>query len=319
MTEAQPFLVLSAEVRAAKAEKRPLVALESTLIAHGMPYPQNLETALALERIIREEGATPATVAVMAGKLRVGLRQDDLEQLARSPEVLKVSRRDLPFALAAGVLGATTVAATMIAAELAGIRLFATGGIGGVHRGGERSLDISADLEELGRSSVAVVCAGVKSILDIGLTLEVLETKGVPVLGYRTDDFPAFYARTSGFAVPCRLETPREIAALLQRKWALGLTGGVVIANPVPAASAMAADAIEAAIAQALSEAERRGVQGKAVTPFLLARVAELTGGSSLASNVALVENNARLAAQVALAYRSEGEERCGDASRRVG
>jgi pseudouridylate synthase len=308
-------LAFSDEVAAARAAGRPLVALESTIIAHGMPYPDNLETARSLEAIIREAGATPATIAVLDGKVRVGLSEGQLERLAApqdgEPGVLKLSRRDLPYAVGTGRAGATTVAATMIAADLAGIRVFATGGIGGVHRGAQATMDVSADLEELGRTSVAVVCAGAKSILDLGLTLEVLETKGVPVVGYRTDAFPAFYTRRSGFGVDCRLESPEAVARFLAVKWGLGLAGGVVVANPVPAEDALPEDAIGAAIDAALAEAESQGVAGKAVTPFLLARVSELTGGSSLRANIALVRDNARLAARVAVAYAAvSGEAR---------
>ncbi len=298
----QDYLVLNEEVAAALHAGRGVVALESTIIAHGMPYPQNLETALALEQTIRDEGATPATVAVMDGKIRVGLDEAGLERLATEPEVLKLSRRDLPFALAQKRLGATTIAATMIAAELSGIRVFATGGIGGVHRGGQDSLDISADLYELERSNVAVVCAGAKSILDVGRTLEVLETLGVPVVGYKTDDFPAFYSRKSGFKVDYRLETPEAVAEFLDTKWSLELEGGVLVANPVPEESALSEAEIASALETALGEAAAAGVQGKEVTPFLLARVKELTGGRSLASNIALVLHNARLAARLALA-----------------
>ena len=267
-----------------------------------MPYPQNVETALALEAIIRAEGAVPATIAVIDRKICIGLDEDALERLGSAPEVAKVSRRDLPYLLSKGGLGATTVAATMICADLAGIRVFATGGVGGVHRDGEVSLDVSADLQELSRTNVAVVCAGVKSILDIGRTLEVLETLGVPVIGYGTDDFPAFYTRQSGFGVDYRLNTPTEVAALLQTKWALGLGGGVLIANPVPKANEMSDEIVTAAIEQALREARSQEIQGKDVTPYLLGRVKELTGGESLVANIALVKNNARVAAQIALA-----------------
>ena len=279
-----------------------MVALESTLISHGMPYPQNAETARTLEKIIRDEGATPATIALVDGKIQVGLDDALLEHLATDKNVLKASRRDLPYLLSQRKTGATTVAATMICADLAGIRVFATGGIGGVHRGGETSLDISADLQELARTSVAVVCAGAKSILDIGRTLEMLETLGVPVVGYGTDQFPAFYTRSSGYGVDARIDTLTDLANLLKTKWALGLGGGVLVANPVPEAAAMPTAAIDAATEQALAEVGARGLQGKAVTPFLLERVAALTSGRSLATNIALVENNARVAAGLAIA-----------------
>lgn len=296
------FLRLSDEVAEGLRSRRAVVALESTIIAHGMPYPKNLETALELEALIRAEGATPATVAVMDGKLCVGLGHEGLERLALEPEVLKLSRRDLPYALVQRRLGATTVAATMIAADLAGIRVFATGGIGGVHRGAEATFDISADLAELARTSVAVVCAGAKSILDVGRTLELLETLGVPVLGYQTDAFPAFYSRSSPFGVDYRLDDPEALARFLGAKWALGLRGGAVIANPVPKEDAMPAAEVEATIAQALSEAEQERLRGKAITPYLLARIEALTGGRSLKSNVALARANAQLAARVARA-----------------
>lgn len=294
------YLTLHEEVRTALAQGRPVVALESTIISHGMPYPQNLETARAVEQIVREHGAIPATVAIFDGKIQVGLSAGALERLAAEPDVLKVSRRDLPVVLARRLMGATTVAATMIAAKLAGIQVFATGGIGGVHRGGERSMDVSADLAELARTSVAVVCAGAKAILDLPRTLEYLETHGVPVLGYRSDDFPAFYTRTSGLAVDARLDSPSELAAVLRAKWDLGLAGGVLVVNPVPEADAMPQATIDAAIAQALAEANDQGILGKAVTPFLLSRVAAITGGASLSTNIALVKHNAAVAAQLA-------------------
>ncbi|WP_431859453.1 pseudouridine-5'-phosphate glycosidase [Azospirillum sp.] len=297
------FLAPTPEVADALHEGRAVVALESTVIAHGMPYPQNAETGRALEAIIRAEGAVPATIAVLDGRIRVGLSDDDLERLATGTDVWKLSRRDLPVALATGADGATTVAATMIAAALAGIAVFATGGIGGVHRGAETSFDISADLDELARTSVCVVCAGAKSVLDLPKTLEYLETRGVPVLGYGTGDFPAFYARTSGLPVLRRCDTPVEVARILHAKWRLGLDGGVVLANPIPEADALDAGAMEAVIAQALHDAESRGIAGKAVTPFLLARLKELTEGRSLDANIALIRHNARVAALVAGAY----------------
>jgi pseudouridine-5'-phosphate glycosidase len=294
-------LDVAPEVRAALAVGRAVVALESTIISHGMPYPQNVATALQVEGEVRAHGAVPATIAVVDGRLKAGLSRAEIEALGRAGEqVPKLSRRDLPLAVAASQTGATTVAATMIIAALAGIRVFATGGIGGVHRGAGESFDISADLLELSRTPVAVVCAGVKSILDIGLTLEVLETHGVPVVGYGTDRLPAFFARDSGFGVDARLDTPAQIARALQAQWAMGLRGGMVIANPVPEAHALPRAVIDAAIAAALADAAVQGITGKAVTPFLLARVNALTGGNSLAANIALILNNARLAAAVA-------------------
>ena len=295
--------VFSAEVRAARRDGQPVVALESTVISHGMPYPANVETARGLEDIVRQAGACPATIAVIDGAIRVGLSDGEIERLACGREpVAKLSRRDLPVACARRGLGATTVAATMIAARLAGIRVFATGGVGGVHRGAAQSFDVSADLQELSRTPVAVVCAGAKSILDIGLTLEVLETLGVPVLGYRTAEFPAFYVRESGFGVDTRCDTPAEVAAICTAAWELGLGGGVLVANPIPAGMAMEKAEIDSAIDRAVREAAARGIAGKAVTPFLLARLAELTDQRSLAANRALIASNAALAAQVALA-----------------
>ena len=292
------------EVQAALAAGAPVVALESTLIAHGMPWPHNLETGRRLEAEVRRHGAVPATIAVLGGRLKVGLSAAELEGLARGgARVAKVSRRDLALLVATGADGATTVAATMIVAALAGIKVFATGGIGGVHRGAERSFDISADLLELAQTPVAVVCAGAKSILDLGLTLEVLETHGVPVIGYRCSSLPAFYVRDSGHALAQRLDQPEALALAMHAHWQLGLKGGLVIANPIPAQHEMPRERIDAAIDRALAEAAAQGIQGKASTPFLLARVADLTGGDSLAANIALVLNNAGLAAQVALAY----------------
>ena len=292
------------EVQAALAAGAPVVALESTLIAHGMPWPHNLETGRRLEAEVRRHGAVPATIAVLGGRLKVGLSAAELEGLARGgARVAKASRRDLALLVATGADGATTVAATMIVAALAGIKVFATGGIGGVHRGAERSFDISADLLELAQTPVAVVCAGAKSILDLGLTLEVLETHGVPVIGYRCSSLPAFYVRDSGHALAQRLDQPEALALAMHAHWQLGLKGGLVIANPIPAQHEMPRERIDAAIDQALAEAAAQGIQGKASTPFLLARVADLTGGDSLAANIALVLNNAGLAAQVALAY----------------
>lgn len=307
---AQAPPALHPEVAEALARGRPVVALESTIISHGMPWPRNLETALAVEAAVREQGAVPATVAVVDGVLRAGLAAGEVEALARAGRALpKASRRDLPFLLAERASGATTVAATMIVAAMAGIRVFATGGIGGVHRGGERSLDVSADLPELARTPVAVVCAGAKAILDLRLTLEVLETHGVPVIGYGTDELPAFWSRSSGLKLDRRLDTPEAIARVLHAKWTAGLQGGVVVANPIPAEHEVPHPRIEAVIGQALADAGQAGIAGAAVTPWLLARVEALTGGASLEANVALVLANARLAAQVAGALaRLEGE-----------
>lgn len=294
------FLVFSEEVAQAKAEKKPIVALESTIISHGMPYPENVQTAKDVERIIRDRGAVPATIAILNGNIKIGLTEDELEQLGTSRDVEKVSRRDLPYVVAMKKHGATTVAGTMICAQMAGIRVFATGGIGGVHRGAEQTMDISADLQELSRTNVAVVCAGAKSILDLGLTLEYLETHGVPVIGYQTDVLPAFYSRTSPFRVDYRLDSAEEIAQFIETKWKLGLNGGVVIANPVPKEEELEESYITAIIEQALKEAEKQHITGKAVTPFLLDRVKTLTGGKSLQANIALVKNNAALAADLA-------------------
>lgn len=294
------FLVFSEEVAQAKAEKKPIVALESTIISHGMPYPENVQTAKDVERIIRDRVAVPATIAIIDGKIKIGLTDDELELLGTSRDVEKVSRRDLPYVVAMKKHGATTVAGTMICAQMAGIRVFATGGIGGVHRGAEQTMDISADLQELSRTNVAVVCAGAKSILDLGLTLEYLETHGVPVIGYQTDVLPAFYSRTSPFRVDYRLDSVEEIAQFLETKWKLGLNGGVVIANPVPKEEELEESYITAIIEQALKEAEKQHITGKAVTPFLLDRVKTLTGGKSLQANIALVKNNAALAADLA-------------------
>ncbi len=292
----------SPAVRTAKSEGRPLVALESTIVAHGMPYPQNVETARILEAIIREEGAEPATLAVIEGRIKVGLDEETLDLLGQSPEVMKASRRDVAFAISQGKSAATTVATTMILAQMAGIRVFATGGIGGVHRGATETFDISADLQELAQTQVAVVSAGAKAILDLGLTLEYLETMGVPVIGYGTDVFPAFYTRTSPFKAPMRLDTPEDIAALLKTHWDLELKSGALIANPIPEEYSMAPGAIEETIQQAIAEADSKGIGGKELTPFLLKRIKELTEGQSLFSNIELVKNNARLAAQVAVA-----------------
>lgn len=291
-------------VAAALAAGEPVVALESTIISHGMPYPDNVETALAVEQAVLEGGALPATIAIIEGRLKVGLSADEIRHIGRrGPDVIKCSRRDLPFVVARKEDGATTVAATMIIAAMAGIRVFATGGIGGVHRGVEETLDVSADLDELARTNVAVVCAGIKSVLDIGRTLEYLETKGVPVVGYRSDTLPAFYAQSSGFGVDYRVESAAEAAAAMRTKWKLGLDGGLVIAAPVPEASALASEEIDGVIDEALAEMQRRGITGKDTTPFLLASIAERTGGRSLEANIQLVLNNARIAAEIATAF----------------
>lgn len=293
-------LTIHPGVSDALASGKPVVALESTIISHGMPYPRNVETALGVEEIVREQGAVPATIAIVGGRLTVGLTPDEITLLGKEGEVAKTSRRDIPFVVAKGMNGATTVSATMIIAAIAGIRVFVTGGIGGVHRGGQDTFDISADLEELARTDVAVVCAGMKSILDIGLTLEYLETKGVPVIGYQTDELPAFYTRHSGFSVDYRFDTPQALAGALKVKRDLGLTGGVVVANPIPEAHALDADTVNKAIHEALAEMDRAGIRGKESTPFLLAKVAEITGGRSLDANIRLVYNNAKLGAQLA-------------------
>jgi len=304
MNPTHALLDIAPEVQAALAQGQAVVALESTIISHGMPYPQNVETALRVEAEVRAHGAVPATVAIVQGRLKAGLSGADIERLGRAGHaVAKVSRRDMAFVVAAGADGATTVAATMRIAALAGIRVFATGGIGGVHRGAEQSFDISADLQELAQTPVAVVCAGAKSILDLRLTLEYLETQGVPVVGYQTEALPAFFNSESGFKVDYRLDSAQAIAAAMRAQWDMGLPGGMVVANPIPAAHAMDRQTIDRAIAQALLEAAQQGISGKASTPFLLARVNELTGGDSLAANIALVLNNARLASAIALAY----------------
>jgi pseudouridine-5'-phosphate glycosidase len=304
---ASSWLALSPAVASARAAGRAIVALESTIVAHGMPYPQNVQTAREVEALIRGLGAEPATIAVMDGRIRVGLDDAQLERLGRWGEARKVSRRDLPAVLASGALGATTVAGTMICAALAGIEVFVTGGIGGVHRGAPESFDISADLQELARTSVAVVCAGAKSILDIGLTLEYLETHGVPVLSCGQDNFAAFYTRDSGFPADYRLDEPQAQARFLRTKWDLGLAGGVVLSVPVPAAFEMPRAEIDALMEQALDEARAQGIVGKAVTPFLLARIAALSGGRSLATNIALVKNNAEAGARLAVALATAG------------
>ena len=298
------YLDVHPEVARAIAEGKPVVALESTIISHGMPYPQNVETALAVERIIRDNGAVPATIAIIGGRLKAGLTPEEITYFGKKGQMIrKASRRDLAVLCARGEDGATTVTTTMIIAHMAGIKIFATGGIGGVHRGAETTMDISADLEELGQTPVMVVCAGAKSILDIGLTLEYLETKGVPVIGYGTEELPAFYTRQSGFGVDYRVDTPEELAAAFKASHEMGLKSGMLVANPIPEAFAMPKAVIDAAIGQAVEECNAKGIKGKQTTPFLLARVAELTGGESLASNIQLVFNNAKVAAQTAVAY----------------
>ena len=296
-----PLLHLSEEVADALEGKRPVVALESTIIAHGMPWPKNVETAREVEHIVREQGAVPATIAVLNGKLHIGLSNEQLDLLGNSKEVLKVSLRDLPYVMTRGLHGATTVAATMRLAGMAGINVFVTGGIGGVHRGATHSMDISADLTEMSRTNVAVVSAGVKSILDIGLTLEMMETLGIPVVTAGSDDFPSFYSRKSGYASPLRLDEPSSLAALLKNKWELGLEGAVLIANPVPAAYEVPFETMEGHIQAALQAADQQQVSGKDITPFLLRYLAVRTGGESLEANIALVKNNARLGGQIAV------------------
>ena len=298
------YLDVNPEVAAAIAAGKPVVALESTIISHGMPYPQNVETALNVERIIRENGAVPATIAIIGGRLKAGLTPEEIEYFGKKGQAIaKASRRDLTVLCARGEDGATTVTTTMIIAHMAGIKIFATGGIGGVHRGAETTMDISADMEELAQTPVMVVCAGAKSILDLGLTLEYLETKGVPVIGYGTNELPAFYTRQSGFGVDYRIDIPEELAAAFKASQDLGLKGGMLVTNPIPEEYAMPPETINAAIDQAIAECNAKGIHGKATTPFLLARVAELTGGDSLASNIRLVCNNAKIAAQTAVAY----------------
>jgi pseudouridine-5'-phosphate glycosidase len=303
MNPPHPDLVLTDELAQALHDRTPVVALESTIISHGMPFPQNVEMATEVERIIREGGAVPATIAVLDGRPRIGLTHDDLHLLATSPDVSKISTRDLPYAVTQGIHGATTVASTMRLAALAGISVFVTGGLGGVHRGAERTYDVSADLIELSQTNVAVVSAGVKSILDIGLTLEALETLGVPVVAYGTKDFPAFFSRISGHAAPMTLDTPADLAAMMAAKWRLGLAGGVAIVNPIPVEDEIPTEDISVIIEQALADMEANGIHGKEATPFLLGRIVEITKGASLTANIALVNNNARLGAQVARQY----------------
>ena len=293
-------LDINKEVKDALDAGRPVVALESTIISHGMPYPKNVETAFNVEKIIRDNGAVPATIAIIQGQLKVGLTKAEIEYLGQSKAVIKTSRRDIPFIVAKKLDGATTVATTMIIANLAGIKVFATGGIGGVHRGAEKSFDISADLQELAQTNVAVVCAGAKAILDLGLTLEYLETHGVPVVGFGTNELPAFYTRKSGFKVDYRVDNTEELAVAVKAKWDLGLKGGIVIANPIPEQYEMDYDVITRAINEAIREAEIKGIKGKESTPYLLAKVKEITGGKSLEANIQLVYNNARVGAQLA-------------------
>ena len=306
MQNLNKFLDISPEVQQALDEGKPVVALESTIISHGMPYPQNKETALKVEQIIRDNGAIPATIAVIGGRLRVGLSPEEIDYLGKKGhDVTKASRRDLAVLCSRGMDGATTVTTTMIIAHMAGIEVFATGGIGGVHRGAETTMDISADLEELANTPVLVICAGAKSILDLGLTLEFLETRGVPVLGYQTEELPAFYTRHSGFSVDYRVDTPEELAQIFHTKREMGLKGGVLVGNPIPEEYSMDKATIDAAIDQAIAEAEEQGIHGKETTPFLLAKVSELTGGDSLDSNIQLVFNNVALGAKTAVALRA--------------
>lgn len=295
------YLDISPEVQQALADGKPVVALESTIISHGMPYPKNVETAMLVEKTIRDNGAVPATIAIIGGRLKAGLSPEEIEYLGKSGrKVAKVSRRDLAAIVARGADGATTVTTTMIIAHMAGIKVFATGGIGGVHRGAETTMDISADLEELASTPVMVVCAGAKSILDLGLTLEYLETKGVPVIGYGTDELPAFYTRSSGFGVDYRVDTPAQLAAMFKAQQELGMKGGMLVTNPIPEQYAMDKAVIDAAIEQAVAESKEQGIHGKETTPFLLTRVVELTGGDSLESNIQLVLNNAIVASKTA-------------------
>ena len=303
MTVMNPYLSISPEVQEALKAGKPVVALESTIISHGMPYPQNVETALKVEQTIRENGAVPATIAVIGGQLKAGCTPEEIEYLGKKGQaVIKASRRDLPVLIARKADGATTVTTTMIIAAMAGIRVFATGGIGGVHRGAQQTFDISADLEELAQTPVMVVCAGAKSILDLGLTLEYLETKGVPVIGFGTEELPAFYTRHSGFKVDYRIDTPEELAAAFRAKIDCGLKGGMLVTNPIPEEFSMPKAVIDAAIEEALRQMDQAGIHGKQCTPFLLAKVKDLTGGDSLAANIQLVLNNARLAAKTAKA-----------------
>ena len=294
------FIDYSEEVKKAIGMNKPLVALESTIISHGMPYPKNVETALMCEDVVRKNGAVPATIAIIKGRIKVGLTHEEIEYLANAKGILKMSRRDIPAVIAQNQDGAATVAATMIIANLAGIKIFATGGIGGVHRNAQNTFDISADLQELGKTSVAVVCAGVKSILDIGLTLEYLETLGVPILGYKTEKFPAFYTDDSGYKVDYPVNGAVHAAQILRTKWELGLNGGVVIANPIPSEYSMDKEYIDSVIKKAISQAELKGIKGKEITPFLLESIKDITKGESLSANIELVLNNAKVAAMIA-------------------
>lgn len=298
------YIEIHPDIQKALDEKKAVVALESTIISHGMPYPENVAMALKVEQIIKEEGAMPATIAIIDGVIKVGLTEEEIKYLAQKKDVLKVSKRDFGYCVSQKKTGATTVSGTMLVANMANIKVFATGGIGGVHRGAEHSFDISRDLEELSELDVAVICAGAKSILDLGLTLEYLETKGVELIGYQTKELPAFYSRESGFDLEIKLDTPKEIADLMKAKWSLGIKGGMVIANPIPKAFSQDAKIMNQVIAKALEEAKLNGIKGKDVTPFLLAKVKELTKGVSLEANLELVYNNARLAAQIAKSYR---------------
>ncbi|HEC2151757.1 TPA: pseudouridine-5'-phosphate glycosidase [Staphylococcus delphini] len=303
MEALQPYIEYSQEVKQAKEDKRPIVALESTIISHGMPYPQNVEMANNVEQIIRDNGAVPATIAIMDGKIKIGLEKTQLEILAKSKDVAKVSRRDLAEIIATQKIGATTVATTMICAELAGIEFFVTGGIGGVHKGAEQTMDISADLDELAKTEVTVVCAGAKSILDLPKTMEYLETKGVPVVGFQTTELPAFFTRESGVKLNSTAESVEEIAKIHLVKQDLGLGGGIVVANPIPREHALAKEYIESIIDEAVAEADTQGIQGKDSTPFLLSKIVEKTEGKSLEANIKLVENNAILGAKIAVAF----------------
>ncbi len=303
LSRKHPHMSIHPEIEDGLKNSRPIVALESTIIAHGMPFPENIETAASLEKVVRKFGALPATIAIIDGIIKVGLSENELHKLGSSTEALKCSRRDIPYIVSSGKTGATTVAATMCVAAMAGIRFFATGGIGGVHRDASQSMDISADLQELAHTNVAVISSGVKSILDIGLTLEYLETHGVPVIGYQTDDFPAFYTRKSGFPVDYRIDDIQDLVKIIQTKWELGLSGGVVVANPIPKKYEMKYQTAQNAIDQALGEATFQNVKGKDITPFLLKRIHEITSGESLKSNIELVKNNAKVAAQIAVSW----------------
>lgn len=301
----EQYMEIKEEVKKALNQNKPVVALESTIIAHGMPYPKNVETALEVEKIIRDRGAIPATIAILDGKIKVGLSKDEIEYLGSAENVYKVSRRDLPFIVSKQLNGATTAASTMIIAKMAEIKVFVTGGIGGVHRGAEESFDISADLQELAKTDVAVVCAGAKSILDIGLTLEYLETFGVPVVGFKTEEFPAFFTRKSGFGVDYKVDSEKELAKVIKTKWDLDLKGGIVVSNPIPEEYEMDYDVINKAISEALKEAEEKGIKGKETTPFLLENLKEKTKGNSLETNIRLVYNNALVGANLAVELES--------------